>query len=77
MSLIQRLVLKLSGSRADAVERESRAWRVTCPQCAAERSYWDLGGIRYKAASAGKKIGSTCPECGFRGMFPVTRSGDA
>lgn len=77
MSFVQRLVLRLAGPRAAEVERESRSWIATCPTCNHQRSYWDLGGIRYGAASRGKKIGGTCPECGYRGLFPVTRSPDA
>ena len=73
MSFVQRLVLRFAGSRAADIERESRSWLVTCPHCGHQRSYWDLGGVRYKASSAGKKIGSTCPDCGTKGMFPVTR----
>lgn len=75
MSLVQRLVLLVVGrDRAAAIERESRSWVVTCPSCGGQRSYWDLGGIRFGAASSGKKIGSTCPACGTRGLFEVTRA---
>jgi DNA-directed RNA polymerase subunit RPC12/RpoP len=59
--------------RAAEIERESRQWIVTCPSCGDVRSYWDLGGVRYKAASKGKRIGIRCPACGHRGMAPVER----
>jgi len=73
MSFVQRLVLRLAGGRAEEIERESRSWLVTCPQCGNQRSYWDIGGVRYKASSTGKKIRSTCPSCGTTAMFAVTR----
>jgi predicted RNA-binding Zn-ribbon protein involved in translation (DUF1610 family) len=72
-SLVQRLVTRLMPGRAAEIERESRQWDVACPRCGDTRSVWDLGGIRYKAASKGKRIGTTCPECGERGLFDVVR----
>lgn len=73
MTFVQRLVLRFAGRRAAAIEAESRSWVVTCPDCGSQRSFWDLGGIRYKASSTGKKVGSVCDRCGTRGMFEVTR----
>src|SRR5215204_3301622 len=35
-------------SWAAAMEAESREWMVRCRACGAERSVWDLGGIRWK-----------------------------
>ena len=73
MSLVQRLVLRLAGSRAAEIEQESRSWMVTCAHCGAEQSYWDLGGVRWKASSVGKTIRSSCPACGHRGAASVHR----
>jgi hypothetical protein len=70
-SFTQRLVMRLMPGQADEIERQSREWFVVCPQCGLERSYWDLGGIRYKARSHGKRIGLRCPSCGRRGMHVV------
>jgi hypothetical protein len=72
-SLTQRIVMGLMRGRATDIERESREWIITCPNCGLERSYWDIGGVRYKAASRGKKMGARCPRCGKRGMHPVER----
>jgi predicted RNA-binding Zn-ribbon protein involved in translation (DUF1610 family) len=72
-SFTQRLVTRLMPRRAAEIERETREWDVVCPKCGDTRSVWDIGGIRYKAASKGKRIGSTCPSCGERGMFEVVR----
>ena len=72
-SFAQRLVTGLMPHRAAEIERESREWLVTCPDCGDSRSYWELGGVRYKAASKGKRMGITCPACGKRSMAPVER----
>jgi len=56
--------------RADA-ETDSRNWVATCPKCEAVNSIWDIGGVRYKARSAGKRIRLRCPQCGERGMHAV------
>ena len=71
LSLAQRLVLRLLPGRADEIERQSREWFVGCPKCGLERSYWDIGGVRYKARSRGKRIGLRCPSCGKRAMHRV------
>ena len=70
-SLTQRLVMRLMRGRADEIERQSREWFVLCPNCGLERTYWDIGGVRYKARSRGKRIGLRCPSCGKRGMHAV------
>jgi hypothetical protein len=70
-SLTQRLVMGLMSGRADEIERQSREWFVVCPHCGLERTYWDIGGVRYKARSRGKRIGLRCPSCGKRGMHAV------
>ena len=50
----------------EAMEAESRAWMVQCPHCGFERSVWETGGIRYKAAGTSRKY-MRCPNCGKRG----------
>jgi DNA-directed RNA polymerase subunit RPC12/RpoP len=49
-----------------AMEAESRAWMVSCPHCGFERSVWDTGGIRYRAAGTSRNY-MRCPRCGKRG----------
>lgn len=73
MSLAQRLVMRFAGSRASEIEQESRSWVVVCPSCGSRTSFWDLGGVRWKASSQGKKIRSTCPGCRHTGMSDVVR----
>jgi DNA-directed RNA polymerase subunit RPC12/RpoP len=72
-SLTQRIVMRLMRGRGDEIERESREWFVVCPNCGLERTIWDIGGIRYKARSRGKRMGVRCPSCGKRGMHAVER----
>jgi hypothetical protein len=75
-SVTQRFVMRLLRGRASDIERESREWFVVCPNCGLERTYWDIGGVRYKARSRGKRLGLRCPSCGKRSMHAVEhRSG--
>lgn len=53
------------------MEAESRERRVRCA-CGHDRSIWDLGGIRYKAAGNPRKL-MKCPACGKRSWHAVTR----
>ena len=69
--MTQRLVMRVMPARADEIERQSREWFVVCPHCGVESTYWDIGGIRYKASSRGKSIGLRCQSCGKRGMHAV------
>jgi DNA-directed RNA polymerase subunit RPC12/RpoP len=71
LSLTQRIVLGLMPGRADEIERHSREWFIVCPNCGFERTYWDIGGVRYKARSRGKRLGMRCPSCEKRGWHPV------
>jgi RNase P subunit RPR2 len=71
LSLTQRVVTSLMPGRAGEIERQSREWFVLCPNCGLERTYWDIGGVRYRARSRGKRIGLRCPSCGKRAMHPV------
>ena len=70
VSTIQRLASKLlSKQTADAMAAESREWRVVCA-CGHDRSIWDLGGIRYKAAGNPRKL-MKCLACGKRTWHSV------
>jgi DNA-directed RNA polymerase subunit RPC12/RpoP len=73
LSLIQRLITRFAPRRAAEIERESREWLVTCTNCGHATSYWDLGGVRYKAASTGKRTLIRCPKCNERVMGRVER----
>jgi hypothetical protein len=40
----------LPASWAASMENESRQWLMRCETCNFEKSVWDFGGIRWKAA---------------------------
>jgi len=56
---------------AEAMEAESRAWRVRCP-CGFSRSVWALGGIRWKAAGKPRRR-ARCPRCERVTLHTITR----
>lgn len=45
------------------MERDSRAWKLKCNTCSHEKSFWDIGGIRWKAKGNQKNY-LTCEKCG-------------
>lgn len=53
----------LSRENMAALEADSRDWMVQCP-CGNAISIWELGGIRYKAKSRGKRSLIRCQKCG-------------
>lgn len=74
MSFTQRFFLAiLPRSWAKDMEAQSRAWKVRCP-CGHERSIWDLGGIRWKAAGNPRRL-IKCPAC-EKTTWHVTTKGD-
>ena len=63
MGLIQKLFVELVPKKwAESMETESRTWVTRCP-CGFERSLWEAGGIRWKAAGKDHWYIS-CPYCG-------------
>jgi hypothetical protein len=72
MTLVQRFFTAiLPKDRAEQMRAESSSWLVKC-ECGYERSYWDLGGIRWKA-SGSPKLHRICPQCGRRNWHSVYR----
>jgi Ni,Fe-hydrogenase III component G len=70
MSPVQKFFVKLLPEKwARSMEAESRAWLARC-SCGFERSIWDLGGIRWKAAGKERRILS-CPHCGNTGWHTL------
>lgn len=64
---------RLSPRWAEAAEQESKEWVFVCRECGLARSYWEMGGLRYKAASKGKRTSMRCPRCGVRRVHSVER----
>lgn len=72
MTFIQKLVMNfLPKSWSQAIRHESENWVLRCPNCDFERSVWELGGVRYKAASVGKRLMARCPNCSQVSMMPL------
>ena len=66
MSSLQKLVVAILPKKwAASLESESRAWIIRCSSCGMERSIWEAGGIRWKAAGTERRYLS-CPKCGRR-----------
>ena len=62
MNWIRRLITRLvPRSWAADMEAESRAWMLR-GRCGHERSIWDAGGIRWKAAGSPRRL-MRCPDC--------------
>lgn len=66
MPLLRSLILAVvPRSAREALERESRLWMLICPKCGEEKSFWDIGGIRYKAVGNPRKL-IRCAKCGWK-----------
>ncbi len=73
MSALRRLLISLlPRSWAADMEAESRTWMVQCPKCGYERSTWDMGGVRWKAAGNPRRY-LRCPGCGQASWHKVYR----
>lgn len=76
MGLIQRVMCAILPKQSrDAMEADSRQWKIRCLTCGAERSVWEAGGVRWGAASRGKRTLIRCPKCGCLRCASVTREG--
>jgi hypothetical protein len=73
MTFVQKLFKTiLPAAWAADLEAESKAWKVTCP-CGHTRSIWELGGIRWKASGAPRRL-LDCPQCGKREWHTVSKA---
>lgn len=71
MNGIQKVILSIMPrSWRESAEAESKQWMVRCPNCRAERTYWEAGGIRW-LASGNKTVFGKCPACGQNVGFQV------
>jgi RNase P subunit RPR2 len=76
MTFIQKLIISILPEQWSAdIRAETKSWVLTCPNCGAVQSVWDLGGVRFKAASVGKSVLTKCAQCGQRHMMPMERKG--
>ena len=66
LSFIQRFFIAIfPQSWAESMEADSRRWFMKCLRCGFEQSYWDLGGIRWKATGNQRNY-QKCRKCGER-----------
>lgn len=71
MHTLQKIVFAIMPSSWRAhIQAESERWMLKCPNCGFERSYWDAGGIRWRAAG-NKTVFGKCPNCGQNVGFAV------
>ncbi len=65
MSTVQRIAKALlPAGWFNRVRQSSEHWMIQCTRCQSERSVWSAGGIRFGAASVGKRIAARCKKCG-------------
>jgi hypothetical protein len=65
MTAIQKFLMTvLPKGLAAEIRAESERWQIRCGTCGNARSVWEAGGLRWKAASVGKRIMAVCPQCG-------------
>ncbi len=70
-SFIQKLFKALLPQTTFAdMEKESRVWMIQCEKCKYEKSIWEMGGVRWKAAGNPKKY-RMCAICGERNWHTV------
>jgi hypothetical protein len=63
MSFIQRFLMAiLPRAWAEDMRADSMRWKLRC-SCGHERSFWEIGGIRWKAVGNQKNL-LRCPHCG-------------
>ena len=62
----------VSPATAAKMQAESESWVYQCPYCGFERSVWDAGGVRYKAAGTARVL-RRCPQCGRAAWQRVVR----
>ena len=75
LSTVQKLFRFILPSKAfAAVEAGTRKWIAVC-SCGHKRDYFELGGIRYKAAG-NPKILLKCPKCQKATMHLVRKKND-
>ena len=64
MSFFKRMLTTIIPRRwAEDMEAESRSWMLRCKVCGLERSVWEMGGVRWKAAGRPSRL-MHCPQCG-------------
>ena len=58
------------------MEADSRRWMMRCEQCGFEQSFWDMGGIRWKAHGNQRNY-MKCVTCGERSWHQAYKKEEA
>jgi hypothetical protein len=64
------LASALPKNMSEEMEKESRSWMVQCSNCKYERSVWEMGGIRWKAAG-NPRVYRRCINCDTKSWHMV------
>jgi hypothetical protein len=73
MSSLQEFVVTVVPKKwAGSMEAESRTWIARCSSCGLERSFWEAGGIRWKAAGTERRYIS-CPKCSHAQWHTISK----
>ncbi len=65
MSISQRIAKRiLPTAWFNRIRESSQRWMIQCSKCKSQRSIWSVGGIRFGAASVGKRVATHCSTCG-------------
>ena len=63
----------LTDKQFQKIENSSKEWFSVCSKCGYSISVWDSGGIRFGAASKGKRVLGHCPTCNKKTIFKVEK----
>ena len=64
MTAVQELLVRLLPPQlAVRMRRASESWMIRCCTCGARKSVWEVGGVRWGAASVGKRMLAACSRC--------------
>jgi|AntRauTorckE6833_2_1112554.scaffolds.fasta_scaffold31464_2 RNase P subunit RPR2 len=63
----------LSDNQFQKIKESSKKWFSVCNKCGYSISVWDSGGIRFKAASKGKRVLGSCPDCKKIRIFKIVK----
>jgi hypothetical protein len=66
----------LPAGLSEDMERESRDWHIQCSNCKFEKSVWDYGGIRWKAAG-NPRVYRFCANCNQKNWHLVYKKSNA
>lgn len=74
MTRVQRILMALLPQKwGRSMRASSEGWRIRCCTCGASQTVWQAGGIRWGAASIGKRKLVHCSQCGHLRVAAVER----